>query len=77
MKCTLRTNHIVSIPLQPTVEEKDSVPKKGAELEEKQTSKSGKFYNRNITMERSTFKYLKCSQSSSSGLLLFFWTKFK
>lgn len=68
MKCTLRTNPIVSIPLQPPVEEKHSGPKKGGEMEETQTSKSGKFYHRNITTERSTFQYLKCSQSSSSGL---------
>ena len=65
MECTLCTNPIVSIPLEPPVKEKRSVSKKGGEMEKRQTSKSGKFYNRNVTMERSTFQYLKCSQSSS------------
>nr|XP_035959497.1 ankyrin repeat domain-containing protein 30B-like [Halichoerus grypus] len=58
--------------VKPTVEVKDSVPNKTVELKEKQTSNSGKFYNTNFTVERSTVKYLKCSQCSYSEFFFFF-----
>ena len=73
MKYTLCFNHIDSILIQPTVEVEDSIPNKPGEMEEKQTSKSGKFYNTNLTLVRSKLNYLKCSQSSYSEFLLFFY----
>lgn len=76
MKGTSCLNHIVSIPIQRTVEVKDSVPNKTVEVKEKQTSKSGKFYHTNLTVERSTLKYLKCSQSSYSEFFLSFFLFF-
>ena len=64
MRCTLCRNHIVLIPIQPTVEVEDSFSDKTVGMKDIQTSRSGKFYNTNLTVERSTLKYLKCSYSS-------------
>ena len=52
MKCTLCLNHIVSIPIQPTIEVKEFVPNTTVELE-KQTFKSGTFYNTDLMLEGS------------------------
>ena len=71
MKCTLCLNHIVSIPIQLTVEVKDSFPNKTVEIKKKQASTSGKFYNTNLMVEGSTLKYFNAH--SLVILIFFFW----
>lgn len=70
MKYTLFINHVVSKSIQPVIEMKDSAPDKAVRINDVQASKSGKFCNINLTLERN----LKCSQSSLSEF--FFCYKF-
>ncbi|XP_032203792.1 ankyrin repeat domain-containing protein 26-like, partial [Mustela erminea] len=67
MECTLCTNPIVSIPLQPPVKEKGSVPKKGGEMEKKQTSKSD--FSAELDLEMTTEKEEEsCNESENKHL---------
>ena len=61
IKGTLFSNQLVSKPIQPAVLVKDSVPSKIVGMKDLQTSGSGKFFSTQLTLERGTLKYLKCS----------------
>ena len=66
MKSKLFIIHLVSKPIQPATEAKDSVGHKRGAEKATQTSTAGKVCNTCLTLKRSTLKYLKCSQCSYS-----------
>ncbi|XP_055260194.1 ankyrin repeat domain-containing protein 30B-like [Moschus berezovskii] len=47
--------------VKPAVRMKDSVPNRTIRMKDFQTSSSGKFFRTQLTLERGTLKYLKCS----------------
>ena len=48
-------------PIQPAARMKDYVPNKTVRMKDLRTSGSGKFFSTQLTLERRTLKYLKCS----------------
>ena len=48
-------------PIQPAVRMKESVANETVRMKDLQTSSSGKFCSTQLTLERGTLSYLKCS----------------